>query len=118
MASDVGGVHVPKETVIRIPIWVLHHDPNYWEEPEEFGQNGMSEGIAEPMAGGVMTGAYSRGVACYLIGMLIIIVLFMSSCPSYVFTAVISLSTLYCTGFPLQKSFHQFTCHLDREDDC
>eukprot|EP00731_Ephydatia_muelleri_P016840 Em0009g1264a len=35
-STEVGGVHIPKGTVVRVPVWVLHHDPQYWEEPEEF----------------------------------------------------------------------------------
>ncbi|XP_076348290.1 cytochrome P450 3A19-like [Tachypleus tridentatus] len=27
---------IPKDTVIQIPVWHLHHDPEIWSEPYEF----------------------------------------------------------------------------------
>ncbi|XP_067406928.1 cytochrome P450 3A9-like isoform X2 [Emydura macquarii macquarii] len=33
---EVNGVIIPKDIVIMIPSFVLHHDPEYWPEPEEF----------------------------------------------------------------------------------
>ncbi|CAO2630644.1 Cytochrome P450 3A31 [Lemmus lemmus] len=33
---DVDGVLVPKGSVVMIPVYALHHDPQYWPEPEEF----------------------------------------------------------------------------------
>ncbi|XP_072124800.1 cytochrome P450 3A30-like isoform X1 [Mobula birostris] len=32
----LNGVTIPKDTVIVVPAYVLHRDPKYWEEPEEF----------------------------------------------------------------------------------
>ncbi|XP_078273748.1 cytochrome P450 3A30-like [Rhinoraja longicauda] len=32
----LNGMTIPKDTLIVIPVYVLHHDPKYWPEPEEF----------------------------------------------------------------------------------
>lgn len=34
--TELKGVTIPKETVIVIPAYVLHRDPQLWESPEEF----------------------------------------------------------------------------------
>ena len=33
---DLNGIHIPAGTEIMIPIYVLHHDPNAWQNPEKF----------------------------------------------------------------------------------
>ncbi|XP_041533949.1 cytochrome P450 3A11-like [Microtus oregoni] len=33
---EMGGVFIPKGSIVIIPIFSLHHDPQYWPEPEEF----------------------------------------------------------------------------------
>ncbi|KAH0520890.1 Cytochrome P450 3A31, partial [Microtus ochrogaster] len=33
---EMGGVFIPKGSVVMIPIFSLHRDPQYWPEPEEF----------------------------------------------------------------------------------
>ena len=33
---EIDGVLVPKGSVVVIPVYALHHDPQYWPEPEEF----------------------------------------------------------------------------------
>ncbi|XP_078096280.1 cytochrome P450 3A30-like [Mustelus asterias] len=33
---QLNGVNIPKGTVVMVPAYVLHHDPAYWPEPEEF----------------------------------------------------------------------------------
>ncbi|CAO2630601.1 Cytochrome P450 3A31 [Lemmus lemmus] len=33
---EMNGVFIPKGSVVMIPIFSLHRDPQYWPEPEEF----------------------------------------------------------------------------------
>ncbi|XP_078096281.1 cytochrome P450 3A30-like [Mustelus asterias] len=33
---QLSGVNIPKGTVVMVPAYVLHRDPAYWPEPEEF----------------------------------------------------------------------------------
>ncbi|XP_036027836.1 cytochrome P450 3A11-like [Onychomys torridus] len=33
---EINGVFIPKGSLVMVPIYVLHHDPEYWPEPEEF----------------------------------------------------------------------------------
>ncbi|XP_074742235.1 cytochrome P450 3A29-like isoform X2 [Strix uralensis] len=33
---ELNGVTIPKDMVVMIPVYVLHRDPGYWPEPEEF----------------------------------------------------------------------------------
>ncbi|XP_075828826.1 cytochrome P450 3A11-like [Microtus pennsylvanicus] len=33
---EIDGVHVPKGSVVNVPVYALHHDPQYWPEPAEF----------------------------------------------------------------------------------
>uniref|UniRef100_A0A2K6FI76 unspecific monooxygenase n=1 Tax=Propithecus coquereli TaxID=379532 RepID=A0A2K6FI76_PROCO len=34
--AEIKGVFIPKGVVVMIPTYVLHQDPKYWPEPEEF----------------------------------------------------------------------------------
>ncbi|CAC5422196.1 CYP17A [Mytilus coruscus] len=34
--TQVGGYDVPKDTMVMINHWALHHDPNYWKDVEKF----------------------------------------------------------------------------------
>ena len=33
---EINGVFIPKGTVVSIPIYPLHRNPEYWPQPEEF----------------------------------------------------------------------------------
>ena len=33
---DLNGIHIPKGTGVVIPIYVMHHDPDAWEDPKKF----------------------------------------------------------------------------------
>ena len=33
---EINGVFIPKGTVVMIPIYPLHRNPEYWPEPQEF----------------------------------------------------------------------------------
>ncbi|XP_051061442.1 cytochrome P450 3A31 [Phodopus roborovskii] len=53
--QDVGmdGVLVPKGSVVTIPVFALHHDPQYWPEPEGFHPERFSKenkGSIDPYA--------------------------------------------------------------------
>ena len=34
--TELGDYHIPKGTVLMMNIYAIHHDPNYWEEPNKF----------------------------------------------------------------------------------
>ncbi|XP_032742552.1 LOW QUALITY PROTEIN: cytochrome P450 3A1-like [Rattus rattus] len=34
--TEINGVFIPKGSVVMIPSYALHHDPQHWPEPEEF----------------------------------------------------------------------------------
>ncbi|CAF1359364.1 unnamed protein product [Rotaria sordida] len=33
---DLGEYHIPKGSIIGVPIYAIHHDPAFWSDPEEF----------------------------------------------------------------------------------
>ena len=37
--TRVGGLTVPEGTLVSIPIWHIHHDPQYWPQPNQFDPN-------------------------------------------------------------------------------
>lgn len=37
-AEDVtiGGITIPKRTLVVVPVWAIHHDPELWPSPDAF----------------------------------------------------------------------------------
>lgn len=33
---DINGIKIPKETELTFPVFAIHRDPEFWEEPEKF----------------------------------------------------------------------------------
>ena len=33
---EINGLVIPKGTVVMVPLWVMHRDPDLWPNPEEF----------------------------------------------------------------------------------
>lgn len=33
---ELGGYHIPRRSMIFLPIYVLHHDPRWWDQPDRF----------------------------------------------------------------------------------
>ncbi|KFW06596.1 Cytochrome P450 3A40, partial [Eurypyga helias] len=46
---EINGVTIPKDMVVMIPAYVLHRDPAYWPEPEEFRPERFSKERKESM---------------------------------------------------------------------
>ncbi|MCS6843546.1 MAG: cytochrome P450 [Caldilineales bacterium] len=46
-ADMLGGYAIPGGTIVHINIYVLHHNPRYWEEPERFWPDRFDEAHSE-----------------------------------------------------------------------
>lgn len=33
---EINGLVIPKDMVVLVPTWPIHHDPSVWPEPEKF----------------------------------------------------------------------------------
>lgn len=38
----IGGISIPKHTLVSVPIWAIHHDPDLWPSPETFDPDRFS----------------------------------------------------------------------------
>ncbi|XP_062865749.1 cytochrome P450 3A30-like [Trichomycterus rosablanca] len=44
---EINGIKIPKDTVVMVPIYALHRDPEYWPEPEAFDPERFTKGNKE-----------------------------------------------------------------------
>lgn len=42
---EICGVTIPKDTIVMVPVYTLHRDPDLWPEPEAFKPERYSSGF-------------------------------------------------------------------------
>lgn len=42
--DTIGGMHIPKSSVLLIPIWLIHRHPDFWQEPDQFNPTRFVDG--------------------------------------------------------------------------
>ena len=56
--TAVGGYHIPAGAQVLGNIYSIHHDPRFWERPDEFDAGRFLPTAESPHPAGVMSGAY------------------------------------------------------------
>lgn len=57
---QVGGYHVPKETMLMVNVWAIQNDPNIWDEPTKFSPERFREIVDERDGFKLMPFGYGR----------------------------------------------------------
>ncbi|KAK1427479.1 hypothetical protein QVD17_16165 [Tagetes erecta] len=71
----VGGYNIPRGTMLLVNQWAIHHDPNVWDEPEEFkperfeGLEGTRDGFKLLPFGSGRRSCPGEGLAIRVVGM-------------------------------------------------
>ncbi|ELU10041.1 hypothetical protein CAPTEDRAFT_152410 [Capitella teleta] len=48
--TQVGGYDIPKDTMVMLNLWAVHHDPRIWDEPWKFNPNRFLDASGNPVS--------------------------------------------------------------------